>query len=93
MTKLNFTDIDTFREKRLLISEKDMAQLLGVSRMTYWRWVSGTAEPTRNIKPVYAMISQVLAFVRDSEWPTPEVKAMKQADRFKKLLEGMDITL
>jgi len=41
MTKpLDFTKVEALR-KHMLLTTRDMAELLGVSRMTYYGWVSG----------------------------------------------------
>lgn len=91
--QLNFADIDRFREYKLKINASQMALLLGVSRMTYWRWVEGKAIPSsaHSAKSREVLVALV-RIIRERGWPTPDVSKLSYAQRFEKLLEELRAT-
>lgn len=94
MATLNYKDIDAFREQRLMIPAKDMAKLFGVSRISYYHWVNGRSQPRGAHKvsnPV--VVSKLVAFVKETGWPSVEVRKMPQRDRAKLLLEELSTRL
>jgi len=90
MTTLNFKDIDRFREERLGIGPNDMAKVLGVSRMTYWRWVGGVKPQSKQLAKARERIVKLLDYVRVSQWPDQQVKELSKSQRAKKLLEEVN---
>ena len=83
---LDFTKVEALR-KHMLLTTSDMAELLGVSRMTYYGWVKGKALRKSNDAAVRAMLKRLLAVVTEYGWPTPEVIAAEQKQRKKRLLK------
>jgi hypothetical protein len=66
-----------------------MAELLEVSRMTYYGWVKGKPVRKKNDERVRDMLRQLLAIMGDG-WPMPRIIAIEQKDRFKSLLEVLE---
>lgn len=81
---LDFTKIEALRE-HMLIQVGDWVGILGVSRMTYYKWVNGKAQirPARS-EVVRQRIKQLLG-VMASGWPQPYIKGMDPKDRAVKL--------
>jgi DNA-binding XRE family transcriptional regulator len=82
---LNFTKVEALR-KHMLLTTGNMAELLGVSRMTYYGWVKGKSIRKKNDEKVRDTLRELLAVMSDG-WPQPEVIAIEQKERFQRLLE------
>lgn len=83
---LDFAQVEVLR-KHLLISVATMAGVMGVSRMTYYKWVTGQAaiRPRKEVL-VRAQIIKLLSLITDHEWPTPEVRGLEPSARSTRLL-------
>ena len=82
---LDFAKVEALR-KHMLLTTLDMAELLGVSRMTYYGWVKGRTLRKANDEAVRAMLKRLLAVMTDHSWPMPEVIASTQKQRKERLL-------
>ncbi len=82
---LNFTKVEALR-KHMLLTTGNMAELLGVSRMTYYGWVKGKSIRKKNDEKVRGTLRELLVVMSDG-WPQPEVIAIEQKERFQRLLE------
>ena len=82
---LDFAKVEALR-KHMLLTTLDMAELLGVSRMTYYGWVKGRTLRKANHEAVRAMLKRLLAVMTDHSWPMPEVIASTQKQRKERLL-------
>jgi DNA-binding transcriptional regulator YiaG len=82
---LDFGRVEALR-KHMLLTTSDMAELLGVSRMTYYGWVKGRALRKSNDAAVRVMLKRLLAVMTDHGWPMPEVIASTQKQRKERLL-------
>ena len=88
MTKnppLNFKKVEALR-KHMLLTTSNMAELLGISRMTYYGWVKCKPVRAKNDEKVREILRKMLAILNDG-WPQPEVIALEQKQRFERLLE------
>jgi|TARA_R100000482_G_scaffold124788_1_gene79054 DNA-binding XRE family transcriptional regulator len=88
MPPLDFTKVEALR-KHMLLTTGNMAELLGVSRMTYYAWVKGKPIRKKNDIKVRDMLRQLLALMTEG-WPQPDVIALEQKYRFQRLLEILD---
>lgn len=70
----------------MLLTTGNMAELLGVSRMTYYGWVKGKPVRKKNEDKVRDILRKLLSILNDG-WPQPEVIALEQKLRFERLLE------
>jgi DNA-binding transcriptional regulator YiaG len=84
---VDFEKVDLLRQSMLLTS-KSMADLLGMSRITYYNWVKGRNKP-RNVPRVRKVIKAMLQVVVDKNWPTPEVVIADQKTRLEMLKEAL----
>jgi transcriptional regulator with XRE-family HTH domain len=82
---LDFTRVEALR-KHMLLTTSDMAELLGVSRMTYYGWVRGKALRKSNDESVRTMLRKLLDVMTRHNWPTPEVIASDQKQRKERLI-------
>ena len=73
----------------MLLTTGNMAELMGVSRMTYYGWVKGKPIRKKNDEKVREVLREMLAMLSDG-WPQPEVIALDQKQRFQRLLEILD---
>jgi len=64
-----------------------MAELLGVSRMTYYGWVKGKSLRRANDIAVRAMLKRLLSVMTEHSWPMPEVIGAAQPERKRRLLD------
>ena len=85
---LDFKKVEALR-KHMLLTTSNMAELLEVSRMTYYGWVKGKPVRKKNDERVRDMLRQLLVIMGDG-WPMPRIIAIEQKDRFKSLLEVLE---
>jgi len=85
---LDFTKVEALR-KHMLLTTGNMAELLDVSRMTYYGWVKGKPIRKKNDEKVREILRQMLSLMSDG-WPQPEIIALDQKYRFQRLLEILD---
>lgn len=71
---LNFDYIDELR-RTMLLSTRDMAILLGVSRQTYYDWRKQRKVLSKKHHVHTLEVVKMLFEVLNSGWPTPEVRA------------------
>lgn len=83
---LDFSKVEALR-KHMLLTTADMADLLGVSRMTYYGWVRGKTLRKANDDVVRGMLRKLLDVMTAHHWPMPEVIAATQKQRKERLLE------
>jgi hypothetical protein len=83
---LDFTKVEALR-KHMLLTTRDMSELLGVSRMTYYGWIAGKPIRKGNHENVRLMLKKLLAVMTDHQWPMPEVIASGQKQRKERLIE------
>lgn len=82
---LDFKKIEELR-MHMLVPVGDWASLMGVSRMTYYKWVIGKAQiRSRKDAAVREQIRLLLGLVSRG-WPSPEDKGLEPAQRVAKLL-------
>lgn len=85
---LDFTKVEALR-KHMLLTTGNMAELLEVSRMTYYGWVKGKPIRKKNDEKVREILRQMLTLMSNG-WPHPEIIALDQKYRFQRLLEILD---
>jgi len=83
---VDFTKVETLR-RHMLLTTGNMSTLFGVSRMTYYGWVKGKPLRKSNDIVVRRVLRQLLDVMKNHQWPTPEVIASGQRDRFSRLQE------
>ena len=86
MTKpLDFTKVEALR-RHMLLSVRDIAMVLGVSRMTYYGWLKGKPLRKSNDAKGREKLRQLLEIMKEG-WPQPEVIALESVSRRQRLLE------
>ena len=89
MTKpLDFTKVEALR-RHMLLSVRDVAIILGVSRMTYYGWVKGKPLRKSNDAKVREKLRDLLDIMKEG-WPQPEVIALESVKRRERILELLD---
>lgn len=89
----NFQSVENLR-KSMLITTRDMADLLGVSRMSYYSWLRDKPLSEKSLSRMKPRLRKMLQIVADHGWPRPEEIVMTSKDRAAKLrgLMGLDET-
>jgi len=88
---LDFEKVELVRE-RMALTVKDMCALLGVSRISYYKWVGGGRIREHNEKKVKAVLRQLLPLVKDGSWPPAGAKSWPSDQRMNALLEILGST-
>lgn len=83
----DFSKIEQLR-KHMMLTGDNMADLIGVSRITYYNWVKGGAVRKTNAGKLRATLIKLMTLMK-SGWPDHDVIIMKGPDRFARLLELM----
>lgn len=83
---LDFEKVELVRE-RMSLTVKDMCQLLGVSRVTYYKWVEGRPIREKNESKVKETLRQLLPLLREGAWPPHGAKQWSSERRLNALLE------
>jgi DNA-binding XRE family transcriptional regulator len=86
MSNIDFTKVESLR-RHMLLTKDDMASVLSVSRMTYYSWLEGKPLRKANEQRVRGTLKKLLTVMTTHGWPMPEVCAMEQKDRKKRLVE------
>jgi len=84
--QFNFKSVETLR-RHMLLTVGNMAELFGVSRMTYYGWMKGKPIRKSNEDRVRRVLKQLLAVMTQHQWPMPEVIASDQKVRMSRLVE------
>lgn len=85
--KVDFGHIDSLR-RHMLLTVSDMSKVLGVSRETYYTWLSGKGYPRpKRENYVRKRVRQLLYLLTEKEWPRPDVIAAHPKERLGKLLD------
>ena len=84
--KLDFEKVESLR-RHMLLNVNDMAELFGVSRMTYYGWLKGKPIRPKNDAKVREVLRDLLAIMANHGWPMPEVIAADSKLRIVKLKE------
>gem|GEM_PF-3239994 len=87
---LDFEKVELVRE-RMALTIKDMCKLLGVSRVTYYRWVEGGPIRESNEKKVKETLRQILPLLKDGTWPPEGAQHWTGERRLDTLLEILGI--
>lgn len=87
-TTLNFEKIEVLR-RHLMLTTTEMAEIFGVSRITYYNWVNGTPLRTKNLTHAKKVVRKLIAIVKQFNWPTEEVRQLDQKQRLQRLLALM----
>jgi len=85
---LDFKKVDALR-RHMMMSVRDIAIVLGVSRMTYYSWLKGAPLRKANDKKVRKILKQLLELMQEG-YPQPEVIALESVPRRKRLLELLE---
>ena len=83
---LKFHQVEALR-KHMLLSMGEIAQIFGVSRVTYSGWAKGKPIRKGNDSNVRAKLVELFTIIETHEWPAPTVLAMRPAQRFTLLTE------
>lgn len=86
---LDFAKVEALR-KHMLLTTANMAELLGVTRTTYYAWLKGKPIRRNNEQKAKAMLKKLLAVMTDYGWPMPEIIAANQKQRMERLREILD---
>ena len=82
---LDFSKVEALR-RHMLLSVRDIAIVLGVSRMTYYGWLKGKPLRKSNDTKVREKLRELLDLMKDG-YPQPEVIALDSVKRRERLLE------
>ena len=80
-SKTWFAKVEELR-KHMILTNANMAEVIGVSRMTYYSWVKGKPVREKNFKKVQAALRKLLDIMTKYDWPKPSIIALEQSQRF-----------
>lgn len=82
---LDFAKVEVLR-KHMLLTVKQLCELFGVTRMTYYGWLKGKNIRSYNDFKVRKTLKALLTIMNEHQWPTPEAIAMTSKERFEHLV-------
>jgi len=85
---LDFTKVEALRS-HMLLNSTQMATVLGVSRVTYSKWLKGSPIRKSNDTKAREGLRKLFTILHVHQWPQREVVGMSPDQRFKTLLEFM----
>jgi DNA-binding XRE family transcriptional regulator len=88
MTAVDFSLVEQLRE-RALLRKKDMADLFGVSQISYINWIKG--KPIRKTKEtrVSRVLGELIQIIQTHNWPDAKTARLTGPKRFAMLKELM----
>ena len=85
-----FEKVELVRQ-HMQLTIKDMCELLGVSRASYYKWVEGGPIRERNEKKVKDILRQLLPLLKNGAWPPQGAKHWSSEQRLNALLEILGV--
>lgn len=83
---VNFAVVERIR-KHTLLSVTDLCAMLGVSRMSYSRWMRG-GQPRPDIAElINKKVRELSLAIQEDDFPTPEIAALSRGERLNRLLD------
>lgn len=82
---IDFSKVEALR-RHMLMTHVHMAQVLGVSRMTYHNWLRGKTMSKERHEHVKATIRKLIGIMNEHGWPSDEVAQLSSDDRHARLL-------
>lgn len=82
---LDFSKVEALRQ-HMLLTIGQMAQLMGVSRMTYYNWLSGKPATKTNGDTARQVIRNLIAVMNEHQWPNEEAMSLSPKKRHERLL-------
>lgn len=82
---IDFSKVEALR-RHMLMTHVHMAQVLGVSRMTYHNWLRGKPMSKQRHEYVKATIRKLIGIMNEHGWPSDEVTQLSSDDRHARLL-------
>lgn len=83
---LDFDKIDALR-RHMLLTKENMAELFGVSRITYYTWLKGSKPHKKREEKIRVLLRKLVQCVAKEKWPMPSVFVAEQPDRLLQLQE------
>jgi DNA-binding XRE family transcriptional regulator len=74
----------------LMLNVKDMASVLGVSRVTYYDWINGKQMRSSKAQEIRGTLRRIVSVIKDKNFPTSEVIKMSYKQRAHELKELLD---
>ena len=87
---IDFEKVELVRQ-HMQLTIKDMCELLGVSRASYYKWVEGGPIRERNEKKVKDILRQLLPLLKNGTWPPQGAKHWSSEQRLNALLEILGV--
>lgn len=81
---LDFAKVDALR-KHMMLRQADMAEIFGVSRVTYNSWLKGIRPRDKKDELVREQLVKLLEIMNVHNWPQANVIVMSPAQRKKTL--------
>jgi DNA-binding XRE family transcriptional regulator len=82
---IDFGKVEALRQ-HMLMTAGQMAQVLGVSRMTYYNWLRGKPVSKANGDTARQAIRNLIFLMSAHQWPSEEVTQLSSAQRHERLL-------
>lgn len=82
---IDFNKVEILR-RHMMLTAADLADIFQVSRQTYNNWLQGKPLRPTNEKHVKRTIRQLLAIVKEQNWPDEAVRNLDQRARVQRLL-------
>lgn len=86
--QINFENVEALR-KHMLMTINNMAELLGVSRVTYYSWRKGGNIRGSNAQEARSVIRRLAIMAVNKTWPTSEVFVATQEERLAMLKDRL----
>lgn len=84
VTPFNFAKVESLR-KHMLLTTTQMSKLFGVSRVTYYAWLSNRPMRKSHEDNVRRVLKKLLGVLADHGWPSNEVVTMSNTKRMEHL--------
>jgi DNA-binding XRE family transcriptional regulator len=77
---LDFAKVDALR-KHMMLRHADMAEIFGVSRVTYNSWIKGTYPRVKKDAEVRVALNKLINIMTKYDWPQANVIVMSANER------------
>lgn len=82
---IDFNKVEALRQ-HLMLTTGQLAQMLGVSRMTYYNWLRGKPISNANETTARTVIRNLIFLMHAHQWPSEEITKLTSKQRHERLL-------
>jgi len=83
--RIDFAKVESLR-RHMLLTVRDLTNILGVSRTTYYGWLSDKPVRKSSEASIRVKVRHLLLVMSEHNWPSPEIIGLEPKQRVERLI-------